>query len=67
MIPSNARVCVSLQVLVKEHVGNLERSRCLGEVVIRLDGLDLTTYTMGLYRLFGQFAVDIGSTESVHL
>ena len=55
------------QVLVKEHLGSFERSRCLGEVIIKLDGLNLTTYTLGWYRLFAPFVVDLGSVESVHL
>jgi len=55
------------QVMVKEHVGNFERSRCLGEIVIKLDGLNLTSYTLGWYRLFAPFTVELGSAESLHL
>jgi len=53
--------------MVKEHVGNFERSRCLGEIIIKLDGLNLTTYTLGWYRLFAPSTVELGSAESVHL
>ena len=58
---------VGAQVMVKEHLGNFERSRCLGEIIIKLDGLNLTSYTLGWYRLFAQSAVELGSSESVHL
>jgi len=56
-----------LQVMVKEYVGNFERSRCLGEIIIKLDGLNLTSYTLGWYRLFAPSTVELGSAESVHL
>ena len=58
---------ICAQVMVKEHVGNFERSRCLGEIVIKLDGLNLTTYTLGWYRLFAPYTVELGSAESLHL
>jgi len=53
--------------MVKEHVGNFERSRCLGEIIIKLDGLNLTSYTLGWYRLFAPFTVELGSAESLQL
>ena len=69
----SARVCFLVlsapmpQVMVKEHMGNFERSRCIGEIIIKLDGLNLTSYTLGWYRLFAPCTVELGSAESLHL
>lgn len=54
-----------LQVQVKERKAGFDKGRCLGELLIKLDNLNLTTYTTGWYRLFKDSLIEIGSSDSI--
>lgn len=53
------------QILIKEKCSGFDRNPCLGEVVVKLDNLDLGSRTTGWYKLFKESATEFGSTESL--
>ena len=59
---------LSLQIQIKEKSSGFDKNRCLGEVVVRMDSLDLSSHTNGWYKLFQPDAADMNdSNDSLHL
>ncbi|XP_025109485.1 regulating synaptic membrane exocytosis protein 2-like [Pomacea canaliculata] len=54
-----------MRIVVWERPRNFERKQSLGEAVVRLDALDLSTHTMTWYKLFPVNSTDLGSTDSL--
>ncbi|XP_060072589.1 regulating synaptic membrane exocytosis protein 1-like [Ylistrum balloti] len=56
-----------IKVKIWARQGAFDKKLCLGETVIKLDGLDLSqhTHTLSWYKLFPQGATDFSSNESL--
>ncbi|KAK6989258.1 hypothetical protein BgiMline_012463, partial [Biomphalaria glabrata] len=46
-----------------ERTSSFEKKSCRGEVLVRLDGLDLSKHTVAWYKLFQMNSTDYGSDE----
>ncbi|XP_056020049.1 regulating synaptic membrane exocytosis protein 1-like isoform X2 [Ostrea edulis] len=57
----------AIKVILWARHGAFDRKQSLGEVVIKLDGLDLMHQSSNWYKLFPSGATDFGSNESLHL
>ncbi|RUS70820.1 hypothetical protein EGW08_021420 [Elysia chlorotica] len=56
-----------MKVDVWERVGSFEKKCCRGEVLVRLDGLDLCRHTVAWYKLFQINSTDYGSDELLNV
>ncbi|GFR90974.1 regulating synaptic membrane exocytosis protein 2 [Elysia marginata] len=56
-----------MKVDVWERVGSFEKKCCRGEVLVRLDGLDLCRHTVAWYKLFQINSTDYGSDEFLNV
>ncbi|CAG5129655.1 unnamed protein product, partial [Candidula unifasciata] len=53
----------TMKINIWERTGSFEKKACRGEVLVRLDGLDLSKHTMAWYKLFQMNSTDYGSDE----
>lgn len=56
-----------MQINVWEKQKVFEKKSCLGEVVVKLDNLDLSQVAPSYYTLFTISAADLGSEDSLSL
>ncbi|CAH1775833.1 unnamed protein product [Owenia fusiformis] len=56
-----------IQASVWAKGGCLDKKQCKGEVVVKLDSIDLGTLTVSWYRIFPKGLVEVGSTESINM
>ncbi|XP_059166066.1 regulating synaptic membrane exocytosis protein 1-like isoform X2 [Physella acuta] len=52
-----------MKIVIWERAKSFEKKLCRGEVLVRLDGLDLSKHTMAWYKLFQINSTDYGSDE----
>ncbi|CAL1540834.1 unnamed protein product [Lymnaea stagnalis] len=52
-----------MKIDIWERTGSFEKKSCRGEVLVRLDGLDLSKHTVAWYKLFQINSTDYGSDE----
>ncbi|XP_077990833.1 regulating synaptic membrane exocytosis protein 2-like [Glandiceps talaboti] len=56
----------NLQIMIWEKLGTLQHNRCIGEVQITLDELELSKHTVGWYTLFPSDVYNMGSSDSIN-
>ncbi|XP_055884644.1 regulating synaptic membrane exocytosis protein 1-like isoform X3 [Biomphalaria glabrata] len=52
-----------MKIDIWERTSSFEKKSCRGEVLVRLDGLDLSKHTVAWYKLFQMNSTDYGSDE----
>lgn len=53
-----------MQINVWEKQKTFDKKVCLGEIVVKLENLDLSRHTVGWYQLFSPGATDMSSDEA---